>query len=185
MIQKMELVQFYLDQYERIGKRKTARQLRFPDFNGKVVRLRRALKSARPARLSSISLEEFHRQLKNIACFAYRRGRTDVIRILTEEMIPRLVTLDYEFLLPEQRERLDHDFVAFAADKLSGQICTKSLFDLYPVYSRYVIQNKIHELVPLRPEMEFPETLQMNRRFILHIGPTNSGAERRFVHWNG
>lgn len=31
------------------------------------------------------------------------------------------------------------------------------------------------DLVPSRPELEFPETMAMNRRFILHIGPTNSG----------
>ena len=30
-------------------------------------------------------------------------------------------------------------------------------------------------MVPTRPEMEFPQALEMKRKFILHIGPTNCG----------
>lgn len=175
MTQKKDLIQFYISQYEKTGREKTSRPLRMSDFDGKVSRLRRTIRSARPARLSSLTLEDYHKQVKNIACFAYRRKRTEVIQILAEEIFPRLVALDLEFLLPEQREKLDEAFIAYAEQMMPGQICTKTLFELYPVYSRYVIQNKIHELVPMRPELEFPETMQMNRHFVLHIGPTNSG----------
>ena len=37
------------------------------------------------------------------------------------------------------------------------------------------MKNKILELVPARPEMEFAEVRELRRHFILHIGPTNSG----------
>ena len=51
----------------------------------------------------------------------------------------------------------------------------RHFWSFYQIYKRYVIQYKIMDLVPSRPELEFPETMAMNRRFILHIGPTNSG----------
>ncbi|MDE6895498.1 MAG: ATP-dependent helicase, partial [Lachnospiraceae bacterium] len=41
------------------------------------------------------------------------------------------------------------------------------------------VKNSILELVPARPELEFAEVRQMHRRFILHIGPTNSGKTFR------
>ena len=37
------------------------------------------------------------------------------------------------------------------------------------------MKNKILELVPARPEMEFAEVRELRRHFVLHIGPTNSG----------
>ena len=66
------------------------------------------------------------------------------------------------------------DFLNYLETELDGQLCTQTLLELYQIYKRYVIQYKIMDLVPSRPELEFPETMAMNRRFILHIGPTNS-----------
>lgn len=37
------------------------------------------------------------------------------------------------------------------------------------------MRNRILELVPARPEMEFAEVRELRRHFIFHIGPTNSG----------
>lgn len=49
------------------------------------------------------------------------------------------------------------------------------MFTLYPKFRQYKMKNKILELVPARPEMEFAEVRELARHFILHIGPTNSG----------
>ena len=77
--------------------------------------------------------------------------------------------------LPAQRDDISVDFLNYLETELDGQLCTQTLLELYQIYKRYVIQYKIMDLVPSRPELEFPETMAMNRRFILHIGPTNSG----------
>ena len=37
------------------------------------------------------------------------------------------------------------------------------------------IRSQIIDMVPTRPEMEFPRALEMKRHFILHVGPTNCG----------
>lgn len=37
------------------------------------------------------------------------------------------------------------------------------------------IKNDIRKMMPLAPELEYPDARNMKRHFILHIGPTNSG----------
>ena len=68
--------------------------------------------------------------------------------------------------LPAQRDDISVDFLNYLETELDGQLCTQTLLELYQIYKRYVIQYKIMDLVPSRPELEFPETMAMNRRFI-------------------
>ena len=56
-----------------------------------------------------------------------------------------------------------------------GAICTRSMKALYNEYRSKELRREIVTLVPARPELEFPKAQSMKRRFILHIGPTNSG----------
>ncbi len=175
MIQKKRLLQFYLTQYELEAKKKSGKAARIPDFDGRVKRLNKALASARPSRINTAMLEDYHRQIKNIAAYAWRKRREDVMKDVREEMLPKLVQLDLGLLLPEQLDGINGEFIAFLRRTMPGAICTKSLFSLYPIYRQHKIRSKILDLVPARPELEFPETLEMKRRFILHIGPTNSG----------
>ena len=58
---------------------------------------------------------------------------------------------------------------------MPGALCSETLFTLYPKFRRYKVKNRILELVPARPEMEFAEVRELRRHFVLHIGPTNSG----------
>lgn len=175
MIQIDRLTQFYLSQYEQVATKKGIKVNRYPDFDAYAARFARTLSRARAARLNHLMLADYHKQTKNIYCFALRRKRERSLALMREEVIPRLVRLDLDFLLPEQREGIDGEFLAFMEQRLPERICAESLFDLYPLYRQYKIQNKIFDLVPTRPELEFPETLAMKRHFILHIGPTNSG----------
>lgn len=175
MIQTKKLVQFYVSQYEQQMKKKQKKPVNYSDFSGRVDRFMRTLKGARPSRVSSGALEEYHKQIKNIACFAYRKQKENVLEMVHREMIPKLVQLDTAFLLPEQREGINSEFLAYLRRQQPLKICTKTLFQLYPMYRQYQLKSKILDLVPARPELEFPETLEMQRHFILHIGPTNSG----------
>ena len=175
MIQTKKLVQFYIAQYEQQMKKKQKKMVSCSDFGGRMERLRRQIRSARASRVNSSVLEDYHRQVKNLAVLAYRRNQGKALEVIREELLPKLVQLDMGFLLPDQREGIDGAFLAWLGRQMPGAICTRTLFTLYPLYHQYQIKNKILELVPTRPELEFPEALDMHRRFILHIGPTNSG----------
>ena len=78
-------------------------------------------------------------------------------------------------MLPEQQEGITDEFIEWMRKKRRGQICNRPLFTIYPAYKEEIIRTQMTDLVPTRPEMEFPDTLEMHRKFILHIGPTNSG----------
>lgn len=175
MLQTKKLIQFYISQYEIQARKKQKKMGNYADLSGKAARFLKTIKAAKPSRVNSNTLEDYHRQIKNIMCFAVRRNREDIIKKVHDEMLPKLVQLDMAFLLPQQREAMDGEFLAFLKRRMPGKICTKPLFVLYPQYRQYQLKNKILDLVPTRPELEFPEALEMHRHFILHIGPTNSG----------
>lgn len=98
---------------------------------------------------------------------------------LREEMIPRLVDLDLGLLLQEQKDGINGEFLSYLRRTMPGAICQETLFTLYPRFRQHKVKDKILELVPARPELEFPEVREMHRHFILHIGPTNSGKTFR------
>ena len=175
MIQKKRLNQFYIEQYEQAGRKKSKNPVKDSVAQSRFRNLARAFRRARPYQTNSQVLEDLHRQLKNVAAYAYRRNRTELIEEINTEMIPKLVALDLGMLLEDQREGLNGEFLAWLKRTMPGAICSETLFTLYPKFRRYKVKNRILELVPARPEMEFAEVRSLQRHFILHIGPTNSG----------
>lgn len=175
MIQKKKLNQFYIEEYARAGQKKTKNMVKDSVAQARVKNLMRSFRRARPYQTNSQVLEELHRQLKNVAVYAYRRNRTELIEQINTEMIPKLAALDLGMLLAEQREGVNGEFLAWLRRTMPGAICSETLFTLYPRFRRYKVKNKILELVPARPEMEFAEVREFPRHFILHVGPTNSG----------
>ena len=179
MINRKKLIQFYLEQYAEESKRRERKVPKYTDAAGRMRNLQKALRRARPSRIPIQNLEDYHRQIKNMALFACRKRRDDLTLVIQVELIPKLVDLDLGLLLKEQKERMDREFLSYLRQKLPGAICQETLFTLYPKFRQYKVKNKILELVPSRPEMEFPEVRAMHRHFILHIGPTNSGKTFR------
>ena len=175
MIQKKKLNQFYIEEYEQAGRKKTKNALKDSVAQARVKNLQKAFRRARPYQTNSQVLEDLHRQLKNVAAYAYRRNRTELIEQINTEMIPKLAALDLGLLLEDQREGVNGEFLAWLRRTMPGAVCSETLFTLYPKFCRYKVKNKILELVPARPEMEFAEVRELRRHFILHIGPTNSG----------
>ena len=175
MIQKKKLNQFYIEEYEQAGRKKTKNALKDSVAQARVKNLQKAFRRARPYQTNSQVLEDLHRQLKNVAAYAYRRNRTELIEQINTEMIPKLAALDLGLLLEDQREGVNGEFLAWLRRTMPGVVCSETLFTLYPKFRRYKVKNKILELVPARPEMEFAEVRELRRHFILHIGPTNSG----------
>lgn len=175
MLQKKKLIEFYVEQYGREAKKKQHRPMRANDAQSRLANLERVLRGARPSSVNIRNLEDYHRMLKNVLAFAIRKNREDIIKKVNEELIPKLAQLDIGVLLEEQRDGLNGEFIAFARRTMPGLICSESLFTMYPRFRQYKVKNKILELVPSRPELEFEEVRQMRRHFHLHIGPTNSG----------
>lgn len=175
MIQKKKLNQFYIEEYEQAARKKSKSSVKDSVIQSRVKNLQRAFRRARPYQTNSQVLEDLHRQLKNVAAYAYRRNRTELIEQINTEMIPKLAALDLGMLLEDQREGVNGEFLAWLRRTMPGAICSETLFALYPRFRRYKVKNKILELVPARPEMEFAEVRELRRHFILHIGPTNSG----------
>ena len=175
MIQKKKLNQFYIEEYEQAGRKKTKNALKDSVAQARVKNLQKAFRRTRPYQTNSQVLEDLHRQLKNVAAYAYRRNRTELIEQINTEMIPKLAALDLGLLLEDQREGVNGEFLAWLRRTMPGAVCSETLFTLYPKFRRYKVKNKILELVPARPEMEFAEVRELRRHFILHIGPTNSG----------
>ena len=88
MIQKKKLNQFYIEEYARAGQKKTKNMVKDSVAQARVKNLMRSFRRARPYQTNSQVLEELHRQLKNVAVYAYRRNRTELIEQINTEMIP-------------------------------------------------------------------------------------------------
>ncbi len=179
MINKKKLIQFYAEEYEREGKKKPRKPPKYTGMDRKAEALSRSLKNAKVSRVNIRNLEDLHRQIKNLSGFAIRKNREPLFRKIQEEFLPKLVQLDLGMLLEEQKEGIDGEFLAYMRRALPGKICQETLFTLYPRYRQHKVKDKILELVPMRPEMEFAEVREIRRHFILHIGPTNSGKTFR------
>ncbi len=179
MINQKKLLQFYIEQYTGEGKKKPKKPPKYAGMEKKTEALRRTMRNARSFRMNIRNLEDLHRQIKNVTSFAIRKSRGQVISLIYDELLPKLMQLDLDMLLEEQREGIDGEFLAYLRRAMPGSICQESLFTLYPKYRQHKVKDKILELVPMRPEMEFAEVRKMHRHFILHVGPTNSGKTFR------
>lgn len=170
-----ELIEAYADEYRSESKTRRKNARRPGDYKNRLARLYTALKRSKERQMTTRHLEDYHRQVKNLSYFAFRSQDAAVIAQICGQILPELVRLDLALFLPGQKNELSRDFLDYMKTEQSGGICSRPLLELYQAYRHYVIQYKIMDLVPSRPEMEFPETMAMNRRFILHVGPTNSG----------
>lgn len=179
MIQKKKLTEFYVEQYAHAAKKRPKKMTGTTEMLRKTDNLFRVLNSARSSGMNVRTLEDYHRQLKNAAVFAHRKKKEEMSLRIKKEMIPRLVDLDLGLLLQEQKDGINGEFLSYLRRTMPGAICQETLFTLYPRFRQHKVKDKILELVPARPELEFPEVRQMHRHFILHIGPTNSGKTFR------
>ena len=175
MLEKEILTAFYAEQYRQNYSKNHAKNLRMPDAEHRANRLGRSLKGGQNGRMGITAMDEMHRQVRNLADFAQFKHRDRLLKQVYEELIPLLVRLDLSSLMPQQREGVDEAFLTWLREKRNGAITTRSLFLLYPAYKEQIIREQMTQMVPVRPELEFPEALEMERHFILHIGPTNSG----------
>ncbi len=176
MIQKEKLAQFYFIQYRECAKRtkKKSNSGRKTYFE-KMGRLLEELARARTGRVSQAHLEEYHRQIKNVAYYAFKENNQVAIMKIRDIMMEELVRLDIGSLKNDERELVTAKFLGFLREEDTFEICQKSLRSILKQYMNVELRGQIIDMVPTRPETEFPRALEMSRHFILHIGPTNCG----------
>ena len=142
MIEPNQLLQTYIRQYQAASKKKRKTSSRPRDLSERTNRLFKTLKRTKPTQVTSLSLEEWHRQIKNLAYFAYRSHNDAVTKLIETSLLPQLIRLDEAMFLPAQRDDISVDFLNYLETELDGQLCTQTLLELYQIYKRYVIQYK-------------------------------------------
>lgn len=118
---------------------------------------------------------KLHKEVKQLAYYAYHFNNKKAIYEINHFLIPQLVRLDLETMSLEEKEVMEEDFLVLLEQEFPGEICNRALRDIFLEKRQKQLKQAIMKLVPLRPEMEFPEALAMKRHFVLHVGPTNSG----------
>ena len=92
------------------------------------------------------------------------------INIILKDMA-KVIAMQYEY----QEIRVD------LSDILAIDYCVKDLLfkglthTLAYTYINEETKKNIVDLIPASPELEYPETREMQRHFVIHYGPTNSG----------
>ena len=132
MINKKKLLQFYIEQYAKEGRKKPRKPPKYSGMDRKAEALRRTLRSAKASRVNIRNLEELHRQIRHMTGYAIRKNQEKILNLVNEELLPKLVLLDLGMLLEEQKEGMDGEFLAYLRRAMPGRICQESLFTLYP-----------------------------------------------------
>lgn len=174
MIQKEKLIEFYLEQFHTAYNR-TARRTSMPKY---LHRINTKINSIRRVHMHTgmeAQCAQLHGEVKRLAFAAYSTNNKQANQKVKRELIPELVRIDLEMMNSEDKRRLDEDCLKVLRKESPGAICNRSLGELLRARRQRDLRKEIISLVPSRPEMEFPEALEMERHFILHIGPTNSG----------
>ncbi len=179
MMEMNRLTAFYIEQYEKDLSMRKKGTVRFSNVEDRAYRLRRVLHTASARRISYAVLEDYQKQVRNILAFGTWKQKSKIVSLVYNELLPDIARLNVGLLAPAQQDEAGEDFLEWLAVNRPMQVCTKPLFMLYPAYKEEIIREQMTGMVPTRPEMEFPEALEMQRKFILHIGPTNSGKTYR------
>ena len=175
MLQQDKVLEFYRSEYAKSARRKLNPARKTNGYEQQIMKLCRRIKREKKGRINIGYLVHYHREINHLLLIATAKQNQKMVKMIMDEMLPCLMQLDISMLSRPDREELDASFIQYAVSEQPKRICTKTLLELVMLYKDDRIRKKVAELVPSRPEMEFPESLEMKRRFILHIGPTNSG----------
>lgn len=89
-------------------------------------------------------------------------------------VIRRLAKLDISFL-HSMAPKVSEGEVA-GMEQTVQYLRSKSLYEIYrDEYMKYLVGQRMEELMEAEPEKQYPEARGMKRHFVLHIGATNSG----------
>ncbi len=174
MIETDKLVDFYMEQYREAFNRTNARTA-MPKYVSRVNAKADSMSRVHMHRGMEKQCEQLHGEVKRLAFAVYSGKHKESGKRLRTEIFPDLVRIDLELFTEQELELLDEEAMRGIRKEARGMICDKPLVTLFHMWRAKNLRAEIVSLVPSRPEMEFPEAMEMKRHFILHIGPTNSG----------
>lgn len=128
-------------------------------------------------------LSDIHAMLSKVCAYlmhkehtvklAEQRASIQDYTVLAKDFCHRLAEKDLQFLPPLGVEELEQ---ILKMQGIRRYLLNNSLDRAYQLfYIPKAIQKGISSSMEKRPEDEYPEARAMKRKFILHIGPTNSG----------
>ena len=128
-------------------------------------------------------LSDIHAMLSKVCAYLMHKEHTVKLAeqkasiqdytVLAKEFCHRLAEKDLQFLPPLGVEELEQ---ILKMQGIRRYLLNNSLDRAYQLfYIPKTIQKGISSSMEKRPEDEYPEARAMKRKFILHIGPTNSG----------
>ena len=110
-----------------------------------------------------------------MAYYALKQKNQYAIMQIRDILMPELVRLDIGTLREEEQELVTSRLLEYLRTERPGEICQHPMRSILKNFAENGIRSQIIDMVPTRPEMEFPRALEMKRHFILHVGPTNCG----------
>ena len=117
-------------------------------------------------------MKELHRKAAQVGYTVVLRDTRCLKKY--RRIVRLLAKLDIGFLKKMAAGAVADDVAAM--EKTAMLLRTKSLYEIYKEeYMQYLVGRRIEELMEAEPEKQYPEARGMKRRFVLHIGPTNSG----------
>ena len=159
MTKKEALTELYVRQYEQANERRRGSSGKAKGSMEKTASLARTLKRTKDGQITRNALENYHRQINNLYSCASRFHISSVLEKIRRDVLPELVRLDLALLLPEDKKLVGQAFFKYLETDAGGEICRAPLFDLFRTFRTEALKNKILQLVPSRPELEFPEAL--------------------------
>lgn len=169
------LVEFYVAQYREVSRSSKKRNVKMTHYMHKLNTKAKTMVRANMSPGNEAAATLIHQDIKRLAFLAYYSNNKEAIKVLNRQIIPQLVRLDLQLFEGDEAEQIDRDYLKKVAKETPGLICNKPLKEIYYTRRQRELKSQIINLVPAKPELEFPEALDMERHFILHIGPTNSG----------
>ncbi len=170
------MVQFYFAQYrDWVQSTKKKNNGGKKGYVERIDRLLKEMKRLQDCKVSQAHLEEYHRQIRNLAYYALKDSNQVAVMKVRDMMMEQLVRLDLASLRAEEQELVTAKFLGYLREQGNYSICQKTLLNIIKQYTDVELKNEIIDMVPTRPETEFPRALEMSRKFVFHVGPTNCG----------
>lgn len=169
------IIEFYIEQYRQNAQNSKKRNINTSHYMHKINSKAKSIARASYKKTESAALNTLHNDIKRLAYLVYYTNNKNAKNVFATEIIPNLVRIDMSLFDEEEILAITPDFLKKLGKEQKGQICTTNLKEMYALYRKRRLSQEIIDLVPARPELEFPEARKMKRKFILHIGPTNSG----------
>ncbi len=173
-MEQEKLINFYLEQFRNAYNKTTVRTT-MPKYVSRVNAKAESMNKVHMHEGMEKQCTQLHGEVKRLAFAAYSGGHKGANARLKKEIIPNLVRIDLELFTESELEWLDEALLKSLRRESPGAICNKPLVELFRSWRSRNLRREIVSLVPSRPELEFPEALEMQRHFIFHVGPTNSG----------